>query len=181
FPLSEVDRRQDGTPSMVSNINEFKRNWNIFTEESTALFDWNNVVVAAVLDNSASAEFTCVRTKHTVSIHSQSPHRTIQIVLRLYSSPAEILAGFDIDAACCAYDGDRIYANPRAIVAMMRQCNTIDISRRSPSYEARLAKYSGRRFEVYVPELSRAEIAGAIYQCAAGSVRGLARLLVLEK
>jgi hypothetical protein len=54
--------------------------------------------------------------------------------------------------------GNRVYANPRAIVAMMRQCNTVDMSRRSPSYEVRLAKYSARAFEVYVPSLSRADI-----------------------
>jgi hypothetical protein len=43
-------------------------------------------------------------------------------------------------------------------VAMMRQCNTVDLTRRSPSYEVRLAKYSGRAFEVYVPTLKREEI-----------------------
>jgi hypothetical protein len=38
----------------------------------------------------------------------QYPYRCVQIVLRLYRSPAEILAGFDVDAPCCAYDGERI-------------------------------------------------------------------------
>ncbi len=41
---------------------------------------------------------------------------------------------------------------------MMRQSNTVDMTRRSPSYEVRLAKYSTRGFEVYVPELKRDEI-----------------------
>jgi hypothetical protein len=41
---------------------------------------------------------------------------------------------------------------------MMRQCNTVDMTRRSPSYEIRLAKYSRRAYEVYVPGLKRAEI-----------------------
>lgn len=54
--------------------------------------------------------------------------------------------------------GNRVWANPRAVVAMMRQCNTVDMTRRSPSYEVRLAKYSGRAFEVYVPTLKREEI-----------------------
>ena len=54
--------------------------------------------------------------------------------------------------------GNRVWANPRAIVAMIRQCNTVDVTRRSPSYEVRLAKYSGRAFEVYVPTLKREEI-----------------------
>ncbi|KAI0030398.1 hypothetical protein K488DRAFT_87813 [Vararia minispora EC-137] len=103
-------------------------------------------------------DVTCVRTRHTVSIHSQYPYRCIQIVLRLYSSPAEILAGFDVDAPCFLYDGHRVWGNPRAIVAMMRQANTVDMTRRSPSYEIRLAKYSLRDLEIYIPNLKRKDI-----------------------
>jgi hypothetical protein len=51
-----------------------------------------------------------------------------------------------------------VWANPRAIVAMMRQCNTVDMTRRSPSYEVRLAKYAERCYEVYVPTLNRDKI-----------------------
>ena len=88
----------------------------------------------------------------------QYPYRTIQIVLRLYHSPAEILAGFDVDSGCFLYDGNTVYGNPRAIVSVMRQCNTVDMSRRSPSYEVRLAKYAARGFEVYVDDLRRGDI-----------------------
>jgi hypothetical protein len=116
-----------------------------------------------------------METLNNISSSAQYPYRSVQIVLRLYSSPAEILAGFDIDAPCCLFDGKlplqqtsnlvseiptgkRVWANPRAIVAMMRQCNTVDMTRRSPSYEIRLAKYSGRAFEVYVPTLRRSDV-----------------------
>ncbi|KAF9647522.1 ankyrin [Thelephora ganbajun] len=130
---------------------------------------------------------TCVRTKHSISIHCeyfqppQYPYRCVQIVLRLYSSPSEILAGFDVDAPCCAFDGTRVWANPRAIVSMMRQANTADITRRSPSYEVRLSKYSFRDFEVYVPNLKREEIDPTIYERSIARVEGLARLIVLER
>lgn len=40
----------------------------------------------------------------------------------------------------------------------MRQANTVDVTRRSPSYEVRLAKYSIRGFEVKIPALRRADI-----------------------
>lgn len=95
---------------------------------------------------------------------AQYPYRSIQIVLRLYSSPAEVLAGFDVDAPCCAYDGNRVWANPRAIISMMRQSNVVDVTRRSPSYEVRLTKYSSRGFEIYVPELKRGEIDPTVCQ-----------------
>jgi len=54
--------------------------------------------------------------------------------------------------------GNRVWANPRAVVAMMRQCNTVDMTRRSPSYEVRLSKYSQRSYEVYVPTLARDKV-----------------------
>ncbi|KAF8075783.1 ankyrin repeat protein [Lyophyllum atratum] len=238
MPLSEVNRRGEGSPSMVHDLEEFQKNWSIFTEGSLSqLVDWNNVVAAGgavlacltPLSNAAKEskrairkyyhsvayatsdidlflwgmdaeqaekkivtiyeavrdsvpwDVTCVRTKHTISIHSQYPYRSVQIVLRLYSSPAEILAGFDIDAPCCLYNGQRVLANPRAIVAQMRQANTVDMTRRSPSYEVRLAKYSSRAFEVYVPALQRENIDPTIYERSIARIEGLARLLVLEK
>lgn len=126
-------------------------------------------------------DVTCVRTKHAITIHSQFPYRSVQIVLRLYASPAEVLAGFDVDCACVAYDGARVWASPRAITAMMSQCNTIDITRRSPSYEVRLAKYHSRGFEIAVPDLRRDDIDPTIYERSLARISGLARLLVLEK
>ncbi|TFY63651.1 hypothetical protein EVG20_g6224 [Dentipellis fragilis] len=232
MPLPASHRRADHTPSTVDDLDEFKKNWAIFTEGSLSqLFDWNNVVAAGgsvlacmtpvpdvakaskrsmrkyfheaayptsdidlrvkaenkiriiyeAVRDSVPWDVTCVRTKHTVSIHSQYPYRSVQIVLRLYQSPAEILAGFDVDAPCSLYDGQRVYANPRAIIAMMRQCNTVDMTRRSPSYEVRLAKYSMRGFEVYIPNLRRGDIDPTIFERSINRTQGLGRLLVLEK
>ena len=48
--------------------------------------------------------------------------------------------GFDVDACACGYDGKRVYACPRTAIAFAAQSNSIDMSRRSPSYEMRLAK-----------------------------------------
>jgi len=47
MPLSEENRRKEGTPSTVADLEEFKKNWAIFTEGSLSqLVDWNNVVAA---------------------------------------------------------------------------------------------------------------------------------------
>ncbi|CAK5281900.1 unnamed protein product [Mycena citricolor] len=151
--------------------------WGLTTEQAEKKI----VQIYEAVRDSVPWDVTCVRTKHTISIHSQYPYRSVQIVLRLYSSPAEILAGFDIDAPCCLYDGTRVLANPRAIVASMRQCNTVDMTRRSPSYEVRLAKYAARGFEVSIPSLSREDIDPTIFERSIVRVTGLARLLVLEK
>jgi hypothetical protein len=47
MPLSESRRRKEGSPAMTPNLDNFKRNWAIFTENSLSqLIDWNNVVAA---------------------------------------------------------------------------------------------------------------------------------------
>jgi len=63
----------------------------------------------------------------------------------------------------------------------MTQVNTVDLSRRSPSYENRLSKYSHRGFEVYWPLLERSRVDPTIFERSFARTVGLFRLLVLEK
>ncbi|KAK6355467.1 hypothetical protein TWF696_004564 [Orbilia brochopaga] len=140
-------------------------------------------VEKTITKNLGRTSVLSIRTKNTVTIVSEYPHRHVQIVLRLYSSISEILTGFDVSCACVAYDGKQVYANPRAIVSWMLQCNDIDITRRSPSYEHRLAKYRKRGFEIYYPALDRKIIDPTIYErnLRGSGMKGLAKLLVLER
>lgn len=104
-----------------------------------------------------------------------------QIVLRIYKSVSEILTGFDIDCSGAAYDGKQVLCTPRALQSYMTQINHIDLSRRSPSYENRLSKYSHRGFEVYWPDLDRDRVDPTIFERSFQRTLGLARLLVLER
>lgn len=131
--------------------------------------------------DSILAETTTVRTKNAITIVSEYPVRHVQIVLRLYKSISEILTGFDVDCSCVAYDGQQVWASPRAVAAFMTQLNSIDLTRRSPSYENRLSKYSHRGFEVHWPVIERKRIDPTIFERSFSRVQGLARLLVLEK
>ncbi|KIX03942.1 uncharacterized protein Z518_07495 [Rhinocladiella mackenziei CBS 650.93] len=131
--------------------------------------------------DSILAETTTIRTKNAITIVSEYPTRHVQIVLRLYKSISEVLTGFDVDCACVAYDGQQVWASPRALAAFMTQMNTIDLTRRSPSYENRLSKYSHRGFEVYWPEIDRSRVDPTIFERSFSRVQGLARLLVLEQ
>ncbi|KAH6682113.1 hypothetical protein F5X68DRAFT_233828 [Plectosphaerella plurivora] len=126
-------------------------------------------------------EVTVVRTKYAITIVSQYPTRHVQIVLRVYKSIGEILTGFDIDAAGGAYDGQQVWVTPRALGSFITQINHIDLTRRSPSYENRLSKYSHRNFEVYWPDLDRSRVDPTIYERSFQRTLGLARLLVLER
>ena len=86
-----------------------------------------------------------------------------------------------MDCSCFAYDGTQVYGTPRGIAAIVTQVNTIDLTRRSPSYESRLSKYAHRGFEVYWPELDRSKIDPTIFERSFPRTMGLARLLVLER
>ena len=94
---------------------------------------------------------------------------------------SEILTGFDVDSSCFAYDGEQVYGTPRAIAAFVTQTNTIDLTRRSPSYESRWNKYAHRGFEVYCPDLDRSTIDPTIFERSFARTVGLARLLILEQ
>lgn len=131
--------------------------------------------------DSILTETTTVRTKNAITICSQYPTRHIQIVLRIYKNVSEILTGFDIDCSGAAYDGKQVYCTPRALQSYITQINHIDLSRRSPSYENRLSKYSHRGFEVYWPDLDRTRIDPTIFERSFQRTLGLARLLVLER
>ncbi|WEW58217.1 hypothetical protein PRK78_003685 [Emydomyces testavorans] len=133
------------------------------------------------ITNSILEETTVIRTKNALTIVSKYPTRHVQIVLRLYKSISEILTGFDVDCSCTAFDGSQVWASPRALASFVTQVNTIDLTRRSPSYENRLAKYSHRGFEVYWPNLERSRVDPTIFERFFTHVVGLARLLVMEK
>jgi hypothetical protein len=112
---------------------------------------------------------TCIRTSRTLTICSDY-ERHVQIVLRLYSIPAEVrsllycelnwqvLLGFDLDCVAVGFDGENVWALPRARRAFNYRYNITDPTRqtfRTTSYEYRLYKYSKRGFAIAVPGFKR--------------------------
>jgi len=77
---------------------------------------------------------------HAVTFYLEFPTRAIQVVSRLYRSPAEVLLGFDVDACCVGWDGTTVWMPPRTMRAFNTRCNATDVTRRSLSYESRLYK-----------------------------------------
>jgi hypothetical protein len=121
-----------------------------------------------------------VRTQHAVTIIGQYPIRHVQVVLRLYKSPAEVLMGFDIDCCSVGYDGNTVWALPRAHRAITKRYNLVDMSRRSLTYETRLYKYAKRGFRVAVPGLQTQLVDTSIFEKKPWQVKGLAKLLLFE-
>ena len=214
MPLTDDLRKTNGSVAVVPTLDEFRTNFNLFSETSLMDLDWNNVVAAGSsvvtslmpvpdehrsskralreyyhnklapasdvdlfiyglteeqalgkikqietkIRDSILTETTSIRTKNAITIASQYPTRHVQIVLRIYKSIAEVITGFDVDCSCAAYDGRQVYVAPRALASYITQINTIDLTRRSPSYENRLSKYSHRGFEIFWPQLDRSRI-----------------------
>jgi len=116
---------------------------------------WRNARKSSLRCSAVSAEVLCFRSKNAVTIVGQFPFKHVQIVLRLYQSPAECLLGFDVDSCTLGFDRERVWASWRAIRAIAFRTNLVDMSRRSPSYEFRLAKYAKRGFTVLFPGLEK--------------------------
>jgi ankyrin repeat protein len=132
------------------------------------------------IQSRTNASCQIVRTRHAVTILGQYPNRHIQVILRLYKSPAEVLMGFDVDCCCVCYDGSAVWALPRAKRAITKRYNLVDMSRRSLTYETRLYKYAKRGFCVAVPGLQRQLVEPSIYDKRPWKVHGLAKLLIFE-
>ncbi|KYQ89839.1 hypothetical protein DLAC_09816 [Tieghemostelium lacteum] len=127
-----------------------------------------------------SPNTTIARTKYAVTFLNEYPYRNVQVVLRIYKSPAEVLMGFDIDCCSIGFDGQRVSAIPRARDAIVNGINIVDMSRRSTTYETRLFKYAKRGFAVKVPGFDSTDIPSSIYSADFKSTVGLQRLLLLE-
>jgi hypothetical protein len=64
-----------------------------------------------------------------------------QFVLRIYSTIAEILGGFDIQAAAVAFDGEQFLSTEFGEWSCINKIIVADTTRRSTTYESRLYKY----------------------------------------
>jgi len=81
-------------------------------------------------------------------------YKKIQLIHRLYKSPAQIIYGFDLDCVGVLYDGKSLWATERALYSLREKMNWFDPSRASPSYIYRLAKYKSRGFDIGLPLFS---------------------------
>jgi len=82
----------------------------------------------------------------------------IQIILRLYTTKSEILHGFDMGSSAVGFDGQQVYFTGLGKLAYECQCNVVDTTRRSNTYENRLQKYYERGFKIVLPHLDMSKL-----------------------
>lgn len=122
-----------------------------------------------------------IRMPRVIMFVSQHPYRHIQIILRVFRNINEILNTFDVDCCAVGYDGTNVFCTPRSHYAIVNHINVVNMAYASASYEFRLTKYGLRGYSCYVPNFDNSKVNTEIYLQNASNLRGLARLLSLEK
>lgn len=69
----------------------------------------------------AGAPFLIVRNSQTVTLYSQFPTKRVQIVMKLMSSPRDVLLNFDLDICAVGFDGAQVWMLPRCARAIESQ------------------------------------------------------------
>lgn len=78
----------------------------------------------------------------------------IQIIFRLYKTKSEILHSFDMGSSCVGFDGNDILFTTLSKFSYEYDCNIVDNTRRSTTYEKRLIKYFKRGFKIIMPDFN---------------------------
>jgi len=93
-----------------------------------------------------------VRTQWTLTFYCRYPNRKVQLVLGRWSTLEELLLEPDVACTCVGFDGKRVWAGYRALVAFnlrwLVPSARAFLERRHPEYEERLYKYSRRGFYI---------------------------------
>lgn len=77
----------------------------------------------------------------------------IQIILRRYKAPTEIIHGFDVDCSGIMLYKGEFYKTRRCELANKYKINMWDTARMSQTYVDRLLKYKNRGFKVLFPDI----------------------------
>lgn len=127
-----------GAAMYMANITDTYHDVDIF---STNL-DHANRIINQVIQEQGSV----YATSNSVTL---SPD--VQLILRQYSCPSEIVHGFDVGCCGVIFDGKDLWCTQRAYYCIKHKCNWLEPDRSSPSYIYRLCKYHKRGFKIKIP------------------------------
>lgn len=101
-------------------------------------------------------------TFHTSSFSAQGMKRgreaIVQVILRRYSTNAEVVHGFDLGSSAVLWDGQKVVVTALGRIAVEHGANILNLVARRASYERRLARYFERGFDVVLPDLDGAAL-----------------------
>jgi ankyrin repeat protein len=132
------------------------------------------------VQSATKASCEIIRTQKEIIILGQYPVRNIRIPLRSFKGPAEVIFFQDVDVRCVGFDGNTVWALPRAQRALTKRYNLVDLALGHTTYEVNLYRWAKRGFAVAVPGFQRHLVTPHLLKQKPWQVRGLAKLLLLE-
>lgn len=93
-------------------------------------------------------------TRSEFAITIRTEECPIQIILRLYASPSEVLHGFDLGSCMVGIWEGEAYTTRLGKFSFENRCNILNLPRRSTTYERRLYKYCIRGFDIVLPDFN---------------------------
>ena len=137
------------TPERALEIIRAIESKSVATGENKMLFTINRT-------RNTEHAYTLYKTYHPNPTISYPIYVEIQFIKRIYSSPSEIIHGFDVDSCCILATMDKkYYTTKRGYYALQHKYNTVNFNHLSPSYEYRCLKYLDRTFNLYIPQMSQ--------------------------
>lgn len=94
------------------------------------------------------------RTDGCMTYHSERLGLKVQVVLRIYKTVEEVLNGFDLGSSAMAWDGESLLFTFAGLLAANHGANVVNLVAKRQTYEARLAKYFRRGFDIVLPGLN---------------------------
>lgn len=86
-----------------------------------------------------------------------------QIIHRVYQSKDAVIGGFDLAPSMILYDGEQILMTPLALFSYATGYFIPDTSRRSSSFDIRVAKYANNGFGLLLPCKSKEEVLATVF------------------
>lgn len=122
-----------------------------------------------------------VRTENAITItHPCKLMPDLQIILRRYDTPSQVLHGFDIGSCAMGFWNGKFITTSLGKFSLEYKMNIFDISRCSYTYEYRLfRKYLSRGYGVILPDLD-AEKVGSVLCVCCGAVARLNRYFTIS-
>lgn len=77
----------------------------------------------------------------------------VQYILREYTSPSQIIHGFDVSCCSILFDGEKLWTTNKGLYCINNMVNWFEPDRSSPTYAMRLSKYHIRGFMLRFPSI----------------------------
>jgi hypothetical protein len=93
-----------------------------------------------------ATELCIFRTKGCITFRARNG-KPVQVILRRYTTIAEVIHGFDLGASAFLWDGEHVWMTALGKLAANHGANVLNLQARRTSLEARLVKYYNRQFD----------------------------------